>query len=169
MVGFQNQLKFSEQERIFRLIPGLERAEFIRFGQMHRNTYINAPALLLPTLNLRASLGLFFCGQLCGVEGYVESIATGLLAGLNALRHSLGEPLFVPPRSSALGSIVHYLAAADRAEFAPIRFTFDLLPAPERFAPEAETRETRRAAACIGALRALQDRLQRTGTYSKVV
>ncbi|MBI4441739.1 MAG: methylenetetrahydrofolate--tRNA-(uracil(54)-C(5))-methyltransferase (FADH(2)-oxidizing) TrmFO [Acidobacteria bacterium] len=94
LVGFQNHLKFGEQKRIFRMIPGLEQAEFLRYGQMHRNTYINAPALLTPTLQLRSEPRIFFAGQICGVEGYVESIATGLLAGMHAARIVQSEPPF---------------------------------------------------------------------------
>jgi methylenetetrahydrofolate--tRNA-(uracil-5-)-methyltransferase len=129
LVGFQNHLKFGEQARILRMIPGLERAEFIRFGQIHRNTYINAPALLTPTLQLRARTQTFFAGQISGVEGYVESIATGLLAGVNAATLSAGgipEPV---PRATALGSLCHYVSGADPANYQPANITFDLLPA----------------------------------------
>ncbi len=128
MVGGQNQLKFGEQKRVFRLVPGLEEVEFVRFGQMHRNTYANAPRLLTRNLNLREHPHLFLAGQLAGVEGYVESMATGLLAGLNALRQLQGLPLLDLPRSTAIGSICHYLACAQPKEFVPVRFTFDLLP-----------------------------------------
>jgi methylenetetrahydrofolate--tRNA-(uracil-5-)-methyltransferase len=128
LVGFQNHLKFGEQARILRLIPGLERAEFLRFGQIHRNTYINAPALLAPTLELRSRPGVFFAGQISGVEGYVESIATGLLAGMHAAsRANGGEPQAVP-RATALGSLCHYVSGADPAHYQPANITFDLLP-----------------------------------------
>jgi methylenetetrahydrofolate--tRNA-(uracil-5-)-methyltransferase len=128
LVGFQNHLKFGEQARILRLIPGLERAEFIRFGQIHRNTYINAPALLAPTLQLRSRPTVFFAGQISGVEGYVESIATGLLAGMHAATlASGGEPQAVP-RESALGSLCHYVSGADPTNYQPANITFDLLP-----------------------------------------
>jgi methylenetetrahydrofolate--tRNA-(uracil-5-)-methyltransferase len=129
LVGFQNHMRFGDQARIFRLIPGLEKAEFVRFGQMHRNTYINSPALLLPTLQLRTDPRLFFAGQIAGVEGYAESIATGLIAGRNAAAVAGGEAPLIFPRASALGSLCHYVTAADPRHFQPANITFDLLPA----------------------------------------
>jgi methylenetetrahydrofolate--tRNA-(uracil-5-)-methyltransferase len=129
LVGFQNHLKFGEQARILRMIPGLERAEFIRFGQIHRNTYINAPALLAPTLQLRTRPETFFAGQISGVEGYVESIATGLLAGVNAATLAGGGQPQPVPRASALGSLCHYVSGADPSNYQPANITFDLLPA----------------------------------------
>jgi methylenetetrahydrofolate--tRNA-(uracil-5-)-methyltransferase len=129
LVGFQNHLKFGEQARILRMIPGLDRAEFFRFGQIHRNTYINAPALLTPTLQLRAQPSIFFAGQISGVEGYVESIATGLIAGRNAaaMAEGLAElPVF--PRQTALGSLCNYISGADPENYQPANIAFDLLP-----------------------------------------
>jgi methylenetetrahydrofolate--tRNA-(uracil-5-)-methyltransferase len=128
LVGFQNHLKFGEQARILRMIPGLERAEFIRFGQIHRNTYINAPALLTPTLQLRSRPEVFFAGQISGVEGYVESIATGLLAGMHAAALSTGAEPQAMPRESAVGSLCHYVSGADPEHYQPANITFDLLP-----------------------------------------
>jgi methylenetetrahydrofolate--tRNA-(uracil-5-)-methyltransferase len=128
LVGFQNHLRFPEQQRVFRLIPGLERAEFLRFGQMHRNTYLLAPALLDATLQTRKRRNLFFAGQICGVEGYVESIATGLLAGINAARLARGQDPVVPPRSSACGSLLGYLSSSPFAHFQPANISFGLLP-----------------------------------------
>jgi methylenetetrahydrofolate--tRNA-(uracil-5-)-methyltransferase len=128
LVGFQNHLRFPEQKRVFRLIPGLEEAEFLRFGQVHRNTYLQAPSLLKPTLQLRTNQNVFFSGQVCGVEGYVESIATGLLAGLNAGRLAGGNPPLVAPRSTACGSLAHYLAFSDAEHFQPANISFGLLP-----------------------------------------
>ena len=128
LVGFQNHLKFGEQSRILRMIPGLEHAEFIRFGQIHRNTYINAPALLTPTLQLRLKQEVFFAGQISGVEGYVESIATGLLAGLHAATLAAGGQPQAAPRETALGSLCHYVSGADAASYQPANITFDLLP-----------------------------------------
>ena len=128
LVGFQNHLKFGEQARILRMIPGLEHADFLRFGQIHRNTYINAPALLTPTLQLRARPEVFFAGQISGVEGYVEAIATGLMAGLHAVELAGGgrpEPF---PRETALGSLCHYISGADPRNYQPANITFDLLP-----------------------------------------
>lgn len=131
LVGFQTNLKWREQERVFRLIPGLEQAEFVRFGQMHRNTFINSPRLLQPTLQSRRRSDLFFAGQLTGVEGYVGSIATGLVAGLNAARFAHGDyPVILPP-STMLGALVHYVTHADAGTFQPMKANFGLLPPPE--------------------------------------
>jgi methylenetetrahydrofolate--tRNA-(uracil-5-)-methyltransferase len=127
LVGFQNHLKFPEQIRIFRMIPGLENAEFLRFGQIHRNSFINAPDLLHPTLQTRKNRELLFAGQICGVEGYVESIATGLLAGINASRLARGRVPLSPPRSTACGSLVNYLAFAGPKDFQPANISFALL------------------------------------------
>ncbi len=128
LVGFQNHLKFGDQARILRLIPGLGQAEFLRFGQMHRNTYINSPAILAPTLQLKSNPRIFFAGQICGVEGYAESIATGLLAGRNAAALARGEQPEEFPRATALGSLCHYITHADPKHFQPANITFDLLP-----------------------------------------
>ncbi len=128
MVGFQTNLKFSEQKRIFRMIPGLERAEFERFGQMHRNTFLFSPALLLPTLQFQSRMDLFFAGQLTGVEGYVGNIATGLLAGLNAARFLHGEPLIELPPTTILGALCYYITHASQADFQPMKANFGLLP-----------------------------------------
>jgi methylenetetrahydrofolate--tRNA-(uracil-5-)-methyltransferase len=128
LVGFQNHLKFGEQARILRMIPGLERAEFFRFGQIHRNTYINAPALLTATLQLRARPSIFFAGQISGVEGYVESIATGLIAGRHAAALALCEQTLALPRETALGSLCHYISGADPRHYQPANIAFDLLP-----------------------------------------
>jgi len=128
LVGFQNHLKFPEQQRVFRMIPGLENAEFLRFGQIHRNTYIRAPGLLEPTLQTRAMPERFFAGQICGVEGYVESIATGLIAGLNASLLARGHKPIAPPRETACGSLVHYVATSGTGDFQPANISFGLLP-----------------------------------------
>jgi methylenetetrahydrofolate--tRNA-(uracil-5-)-methyltransferase len=128
LVGFQNHLKFGEQARILRMIPGLQNAEFLRYGQIHRNTYINGPALLAPTLQLRTDSRIFFAGQICGVEGYVESIATGLIAGRHAVEMASGESLRPFPRATALGSLCAYISGADPHDYQPANITFDLLP-----------------------------------------
>ncbi len=128
LVGFQNHMRFPEQARVFRMIPGLERAEFLRYGQIHRNTYINAPALLSATLQLRTRPAVFFAGQISGVEGYVESIATGLAAGRHAAELALGEPLRPFPRETAIGSLCAYVSGADARDYQPANITFDLLP-----------------------------------------
>jgi len=132
LVGFQNHLKFAEQARVLRLIPGLENARFLRYGQIHRNTYINSPTLLQETLQMKAHPRIFFAGQICGVEGYVESIATGLLAGVYAAALLKGGEIAPAPRVSAFGSLVHYVTHADARNFQPANITFDLLPALER-------------------------------------
>jgi methylenetetrahydrofolate--tRNA-(uracil-5-)-methyltransferase len=128
LVGFQNHMRFSDQARVFRMIPGLENVEFLRYGQVHRNTYINAPALLTPTLQLRARPGIFFAGQISGVEGYVESIATGLVAGTNAAELAAGRALRPMPRQTAIGSLCAYVSGADARNYQPANITFDLLP-----------------------------------------
>jgi methylenetetrahydrofolate--tRNA-(uracil-5-)-methyltransferase len=127
LVGFQNHLKFGEQARILRMIPGLENAKFLRYGQIHRNTYINAPTLLAPTLQMKSNPRILFAGQISGVEGYVESIATGLLAGLTAAALAEGTASIPAPRASAHGSLVHYICNADPKDFQPANITFDLL------------------------------------------
>jgi methylenetetrahydrofolate--tRNA-(uracil-5-)-methyltransferase len=127
LVGFQNHLKYGEQARVLRLIPGLETAKFLRYGQIHRNTYINAPRLLTEMLNLRKYPRIYFAGQISGVEGYTESIATGLLAGLYAAAAAQGASLMPVPRETALGSLVNYITKADPGHFQPANITFDLL------------------------------------------
>jgi methylenetetrahydrofolate--tRNA-(uracil-5-)-methyltransferase len=128
IVGFQNHLKFGEQARVMRLIPGLENAKFIRYGQIHRNTYINSPALLADTLQMRQHPNVIFAGQISGVEGYVESIATGQMAGLHAAALAKGRVPQAPPREAAFGSLVNYIAHAELKNFQPANITFDLLP-----------------------------------------
>jgi methylenetetrahydrofolate--tRNA-(uracil-5-)-methyltransferase len=131
IVGFQNHMKFGDQARVLRLIPGLENASFLRFGQIHRNTYINAPSLLCETLQMKSHPKVIFAGQICGVEGYVESIAMGLLAGQVAAALESGAEPIAPPRESAFGSLTHYLTHAEAKNFQPANITFDLLPALE--------------------------------------
>jgi methylenetetrahydrofolate--tRNA-(uracil-5-)-methyltransferase len=158
LVGFQNHLRFGEQERILRMIPGLEHAEFLRFGQIHRNTYINAPALLTPTLALRARPEVLFAGQISGVEGYVEAIATGLVAGMYACELAAGGAPHALPRETALGSLCHYISGADVRNYQPANITFDLLP-PLDDAAAARLRHdknARHAAVCRRALDALE-------------
>src|SRR5436305_970110 len=150
LVGFQNHLKFGEQARILRLIPGLENARFLRYGQIHRNTYINAPTLLQPTLQMKAHPQVFFAGQICGVEGYVESIATGLLAGMHVGALAHGVALSAAPRASAFGSLTHYVPHAYPKDFQPANITFDLLPALER---KVRDRKERHRLQCEAALK----------------
>ena len=158
LVGFQNYLRYGEQARVFRLIPGLENAEFLRFGQIHRNTYINAPALLDATLQLRRDPRILFAGQISGVEGYVESIATGLIAGRNAARFVRGEKPEAMPRETALGSLCHYVSAADARHYQPANITFDLLPQldDETRHRLRRDKQARRAEVCRRALAALE-------------
>ncbi len=149
LVGFQTRLKYGEQRRIFRLIPGLERCEFLRLGSVHRNTFLNAPRLLHPTLQARKRPELFFAGQITGVEGYVESAATGLLAGINAAALYRGLPLQVPPVTTAHGALVRYIAEANPATFQPMNINFGLLPALD---PPRRSKQERRAAMATRAL-----------------
>jgi methylenetetrahydrofolate--tRNA-(uracil-5-)-methyltransferase len=157
LVGFQNHLKFPEQARILRMIPGLENAEFLRFGQMHRNTYINAPRVLEADLSLRAAPHVFIAGQLSGVEGYVECIATGFLAGVALAQQVAGAVFTPPPRTTALGSLIHYTSHADPGNYQPANISFDLL-APLENPPRAIARDrrARRARQCERALADLQ-------------
>jgi methylenetetrahydrofolate--tRNA-(uracil-5-)-methyltransferase len=143
LVGFQNHLKFGEQARVLRLTPGLENARFLRYGQIHRNTYINAPSLLRETLQMKEHPRVLFAGQICGVEGYVESIATGLMAGLHASALVTGTEVVPPPRASAFGSLVHYITHADARNFQPANITFDLLPPLEERIRDRQERHQR--------------------------
>ncbi len=128
LVGFQTKLKYGEQERVFRLIPGLERAEFVRLGSIHRNTFIHSPGLLSPYLNFLEQPQLFLAGQISGVEGYVESAAMGLLAGINAARLARGQALLTPPRATALGALVYHLTNTETRDFQPMNVNFGLFP-----------------------------------------
>lgn len=135
LVGFQTNLTFPEQKRVFRMIPGLEKAEFARFGQMHRNTYIASPRLLDPSLQLKQHPNLFFAGQITGVEGYMGNIATGLLAGVNAVRYLRQQPLLTLPRTTMLGALCYYVTHADLADFQPMKANFGLI-LPLKLAPQ---------------------------------
>jgi len=132
LVGFQTQLKWSEQARVLRLVPGLEQAEFVRFGMVHRNTYVNGPTVLAPTWQVRARPDLFLAGQVSGVEGYVESAASGLLAGINAARIARGDAPIVAPRTTAIGALAHYASHADPAHYDPTNITFGIMPPLDR-------------------------------------
>lgn len=128
MVGFQTKLKYHEQERVFRLIPGLEKAEFARYGSIHRNTFVNAPKVLTPYLQLKNYPNVFLAGQITGVEGYVESTAMGLVAGINAYRLIKGKDLVIPPPETAIGSLVHYLQFSNPKHFQPMNVNWGLFP-----------------------------------------
>jgi methylenetetrahydrofolate--tRNA-(uracil-5-)-methyltransferase len=153
LVGFQNHLRFGEQARVLRLIPGLENARFLRFGQIHRNTYINSPMLLSSTQQMKEHPEILFAGQICGVEGYVESIATGMLAGIHAAALVSGETPVAPPRATALGSLVNYITQADAKKFQPANITFDLLPPLEK---KIRDRQQRHKEQCESGLRELE-------------
>ncbi|MEO5739407.1 MAG: methylenetetrahydrofolate--tRNA-(uracil(54)-C(5))-methyltransferase (FADH(2)-oxidizing) TrmFO, partial [Vicinamibacterales bacterium] len=130
LVGFQTQLKWGEQARVLRMIPGLEHAEFVRFGMVHRNTYINGPTVLLETWQTGSNASLFFAGQISGVEGYVESAASGLIAGRNAAALVRGEVLRVPPRTTAIGALAFYVSHANPRDYQPTNITFGIMEPP---------------------------------------
>ena len=156
LVGFQNHMRFGDQQRVLRMIPGLEHAEFLRFGQVHRNTYINGPALLAPTLQMRTRPDIFFAGQISGVEGYVESIATGLIAGRGAAALATGDVPRAFPRETAMGSLTAYVSGADPMNYQPANITFDLLPKLEN---PPRDKKVRYAEVCRRALAALEEYL----------
>jgi methylenetetrahydrofolate--tRNA-(uracil-5-)-methyltransferase len=143
MVGFQTRLRWPEQKRVFRTLPGLAQARFVRLGQIHRNCYINAPAVLQPSLAARERPGLFFAGQISGVEGYTESAATGLLAGINATRLLRGEEPLVLPAETMLGALCRYVSGTDPEGYQPTNASFGLLPPPP---PGVRRRRDRRLA-----------------------
>jgi len=143
IVGFQTNLKYSEQKRIFRMIPGLEQVEFARYGQMHRNTFIFSPALLRPSLQFKHRNNLFFAGQITGVEGYIGNIATGFLAGINAANYIFGKPLLEMPPSTMIGALCNYITHADPKDFQPMKANLGLL---SKLEPEINSRRMRAAA-----------------------
>ncbi|MGQ9461611.1 MAG: FADH(2)-oxidizing methylenetetrahydrofolate--tRNA-(uracil(54)-C(5))-methyltransferase TrmFO [Candidatus Fervidibacter sp.] len=160
LVGFQTSLKWGEQKRVFRLIPGLENAEFLRYGYIHRNTYINSPIALKPTYQFKGRDYLFFAGQLTGVEGYIESAASGLIAGINAARLVRGEPLLVFPAETAIGALARYITTADPKHFAPMNINFGLLPPLEK---KVKPKELRHRLMSIRALKTLEEFIARWG------
>jgi methylenetetrahydrofolate--tRNA-(uracil-5-)-methyltransferase len=155
LVGFQNHLKFGAQAEVLRLIPGLENARFLRYGQIHRNTYIQAPVLLNETLQLKTQEKILFAGQISGVEGYTESIATGMLAGIYAAALAQGKEPVAAPRGCALGSLVHYITHADPKHFQPANMTFDLIePLEEELRKQVRDKKERHRIQCERALAA---------------
>jgi methylenetetrahydrofolate--tRNA-(uracil-5-)-methyltransferase len=157
LVGFQTQLKWGEQARVLRMIPGLEHAEFVRYGMVHRNTYVNGPTVLHETWQVRARPSLFFAGQMSGVEGYVESAASGLLAGMNAAALAIGRDPSAPPRTTAIGALAYYASHANPAHYDPSNITFGIMepmPKPPR------GRMDRKAAMAARALDALDAWMQ---------
>ncbi|MEW6725762.1 MAG: methylenetetrahydrofolate--tRNA-(uracil(54)-C(5))-methyltransferase (FADH(2)-oxidizing) TrmFO [Bacillota bacterium] len=163
LVGFQTNLKWGEQQRVFRLIPGLENAEFVRYGVMHRNTYINAPLVLAPTLECKKRPSLFFAGQISGVEGYVESAAGGLIAGLNAARLARGLAAAPFPEVTAHGALMRYIVSADPRYFQPMNVTFGLFPPLER---RVKDKKTRYQAYADRALQALESWMRELGDFA---
>ena len=155
LVGFQTQLKWGEQARVFRLIPGLEQAEFVRFGLVHRNTYINAPTVLADTWQVRSRPGLLFAGQISGVEGYVESAASGLLAGVSAAALASGRQASAPPRTTAMGALAHYVSHADPRHYQPSNITFGIVAPLEQV--DRRLRRDRKARNEALSARALDD------------
>jgi methylenetetrahydrofolate--tRNA-(uracil-5-)-methyltransferase len=162
LVGFQTKLKYGAQERVFRLIPGLAQAEFVRLGSIHRNTFIRSPGLVSPHLNLIAYPKLFLAGQISGVEGYVESAAMGLLAGINAARQALEQPLITPPRETALGALIYHLTNTATKDFQPMNVNFGLFPPLEGRIPK----KLRGAAYAARALEALEEWMSGEGEES---
>lgn len=161
LVGFQNSIKWGAQKELLRMIPGLERAEFLKFGQVHRNTYVNGPKLLTPTLQVKHEPRLFFAGQISGVEGYVESLATGLAVGRWAAALVKGRPLIPIPRASAIGSLINYVAHCENNDYQPVNITFALLPPlPEPEARRLKRKPERRARQIALALTAFEQWLR---------
>jgi methylenetetrahydrofolate--tRNA-(uracil-5-)-methyltransferase len=152
LVGFQTQLKWGEQARVLSLIPGLEHAEFVRFGLVHRNTYINGPTVLRATWQTKMRPDLFFAGQISGVEGYVESAASGLIAGRNAALCARGEEPRVPPRTTAIGALAYYVSHADPRHYQPTNITFGIMPPPAPIHGKRAKREDRKTATSQRAL-----------------
>lgn len=159
MVGFQTHLKWGEQARVFRLIPGLEEAEFVRFGVMHRNTYINSPGTLFPTYQTKRQPNIFFAGQITGVEGYVESAAAGLVAGINAGRLAKGLATVEFPQTTAMGSLAHYITHTDAAYFQPMNATFGLFPALPTRVKDKKERALQHAHRALSALSQLKQEI----------
>lgn len=160
IVGFQTNIRWGQQQEVLRLIPGLENAEFARMGQMHRNTFINAPTLLYPTMQFRTRPNLYFAGQITGVEGYVGNIATGLLAAINLARTLSGQDAWVLPRTSMLGALCHYVTHADPDEFQPMKANFGILPEMDRRIKNKRERYQAYAQRALNDLRASIDTLQ---------
>ena len=166
LVGFQTQMKWGEQARVLKMIPGLENAEFVRFGMIHRNTYVNAPTVLRETWQTRVRPDLFFAGQMSGVEGYVESAASGLIAGRNAAALALGEAPAVPPRTTAIGALAYYASHADPKHYVPSNIAFGLIPPLER---RVKVKKDRNAALSERALKDLAEWLESTSrTFSNI-
>ncbi len=157
IVGFQTHLKWGEQKRVFRMIPGLENVEIVRYGVMHRNTFINSPKVLAPTYQLKAQPTVFFAGQMTGVEGYVESAGAGLVAGINAAHMALEQELVIFPKETALGSMARYITEADAKHFQPMNVNFGLFPELGERIKSKQERGERHAARALAALKQFKD------------
>jgi len=163
LVGFQNHLRYGEQARVLRLIPGMENAEFLQFGQIHRNTFICSPRVLAATMQMRERPNVFFAGQITGVEGYVESVAMGWLAGINAARLVKGEPFIEAPLLSAIGALARYVSQANPKNFQPVNITFALLePLSEQDRRRVRRKRDRRQLQVELALKEWDNWLQQT-------
>lgn len=170
IVGFQTHLKWPEQKRVFGLIPGLEHAEFVRYGVMHRNTFLNAPKLLEPTLLLKGEKRLLFAGQMTGVEGYVESAACGLVAGINAVRIAMGQEPLVFPEESCHGAMLHYITTSEAKHFQPMNINFGLLPALGRRVKDKKLKKQMLAERALEAIGKFQDNvLQGSGADGNII
>ena len=167
LVGFQTQLKWGEQARVLKLIPGLEQAEFVRFGIVHRNTYINGPRVLRETWQTRKRSDLLFAGQISGVEGYVESAASGLIAGRNAAALVRGEEPRVPPRTTAIGALAYYVSHADPQGYQPTNITFGIMPPPDATSGRRLKKEERKTATSTRALAALDEWIEQYAVGSR--
>jgi methylenetetrahydrofolate--tRNA-(uracil-5-)-methyltransferase len=152
IVGFQTNMRFGIQAEVLRLIPGLEKASFARYGQMHRNTFINAPTLLNPTMQFRQRQDLYFGGQITGVEGYVGNVATGLVAAINVSRRINGQSNWIPPRTTMLGALCHYVTHADPKDFQPMKANFGIMPELEKHVPGKRDRKQRYAERALAAM-----------------
>jgi len=160
LVGFQTQVKWGDQARVLHLIPGLEQAEFVRFGMVHRNTYINGPTVLHETWQTRQRPDLLFAGQVSGVEGYVESAASGLIAGINAARLAQGDAPLAPPRTTAIGALGYYVSHADASNYQPTNIAFGIIPPLDR---PPRSRAARKTALSERALHDLEQWMNESG------
>lgn len=158
LVGFQTNLKFGEQKRVFSMIPGLENAEFVRFGVMHRNSFLNSPKLLNSNFSLKANPQIFFAGQITGVEGYMESAGSGIIAGINAVRYAQGKAAFVPDNSTMLGALCEYISDESVSDFQPMGANFGVLPPIE---PKIRDKKERYKALSIRALHSLKASMEK--------
>ncbi|MEO0233216.1 MAG: FAD-dependent oxidoreductase, partial [candidate division WOR-3 bacterium] len=141
LVGFQTQLKIKEQERIFRMIPGLENAEFLRYGKVHKNIYINSPKILNPDLSLKKNKNMFFAGQITGTEGYVEAVAGGIFAGINAFLRKKGKETLIFPKNTAIGALINYITSSNNQNFSPMNINLGLFEDIPKFKDKREKRK----------------------------